>query len=103
MRVPLFDILTRRHQPVQPASPHVSLPPLTIHSSDPLLVAHSIRYEQTIGDVKQAVAQKLGVPIDKQQYFWHRRELTAADESKTLLEMNMHTGFQLRGYDLVRP
>lgn len=35
------------------------------------------------------------------QYFWHKRELTAADEGKSLLELNMHTGFQLKGYDLV--
>lgn len=61
-----------------------------------------IRYDQTIGDVKAAVATQLGVPVAQQQLFWHKQELTAAYDEKTLLEMNMHTGFALKGYDLVR-
>ncbi len=36
------------------------------------------------------------------QLFHHKRELTPADDSKTLLDMNMHTGFALAGYDMVR-
>jgi hypothetical protein len=59
-------------------------------------------YDQTIGDVKAAVAEKMGVPAEQQQLFHHKRELTSAFEHKTLLEMNMHTGFALKGYDLVR-
>ncbi len=35
-----------------------------------------IKYEQTIGDIKQAVEKKLGIPVDKQQLFWHNKELT---------------------------
>lgn len=61
-----------------------------------------IRYEQTIGDLKAAVATQLGVPAAQQQLFWHKQQLTAAYDEKTLLEMNMHTGFALKGYDLVR-
>src|SRR5689334_8049324 len=36
----------------------------------------SIRYDQTVQDVKEAVAAKLGVAPDKQQLFWHKKELT---------------------------
>ena len=60
-----------------------------------------MKYEQTVRDIKTAVAAKLGVPVENQQLFWHRRELTEEDDGKTLLDMNMHTGFSLRGYDLV--
>lgn len=61
-----------------------------------------MRYDQTIADVKAAVAEKMGVPAEQQQLFHHKRELSAAYDSRTLLEMNMHTGFALKGYDLVR-
>lgn len=54
------------------------------------------------GDLKAAVAAKMGIPVAQQQLFWHKRELTAAYESRTLLDMNMHTGFAIKGYDLVR-
>jgi hypothetical protein len=40
------------------------------------------------------------VPADKLQLFWTGRELTPAYDAKTLLEMNLHTGFSLHGYDL---
>jgi len=60
-----------------------------------------IRYEQTIGDLKAAVAAKMGIPVEQQQLFWHKKELTTAYDDKTLLDMNMHTGFALKGYDLV--
>ena len=60
-----------------------------------------VKYEQTIGDVKAAVSARLGVPVDQQQLFWHKKELTGAYDHKILLEMNMHTGFALKGYDLV--
>lgn len=60
-----------------------------------------MRYDQTLGDLRQAVSAKLGVPADKQQLFFHKRELLPADDARTLLEMNMHTGFALKGYDLV--
>lgn len=51
-------------------------------------------------DIKNAVAKKTGVPVDKQQLFWQGKELTSAFENRTLLEMNLHTGFSLSGYDL---
>ena len=35
-----------------------------------------IKYEQTVGDIKRAVEKKLGIPADKQQLFWHNKELT---------------------------
>jgi hypothetical protein len=60
-----------------------------------------IRYDQTIGDLKAAVAETMGVPVAQQQLFWHKQELTAAYDDKTLLDMSMHTGFALKGYDLV--
>jgi hypothetical protein len=55
---------------------------------------------QTVGDIKAAVARKAAVPADKLQLFWTGRELTPAYDPKTLLEMNLHTGFSLHGYDL---
>lgn len=61
-----------------------------------------IKYEQTILDVKKAVAAKTNVPVEKQQLFLRGAELTpAAYDAKTLMELNMHTGFALQGYDLV--
>ncbi|GMH36102.1 LOW QUALITY PROTEIN: hypothetical protein BSKO_03970 [Bryopsis sp. KO-2023] len=62
--------------------------------------AKKVKYEETIGDIKERAAAKLGVSVQNQQLFWHRKELTEPYDSKTLLEMNMHTGFSLRGYDL---
>lgn len=59
-----------------------------------------VRYEQTLGDIRKAVAEKLGVPPEKQQLFRHGRELTPEYDSRTLLDMDMHTGFALQGYDL---
>eukprot|EP00879_Flechtneria_rotunda_P004355 GHRR01004606.1.p1 GENE.GHRR01004606.1~~GHRR01004606.1.p1 ORF type:complete len:117 (+),score=21.89 GHRR01004606.1:322-672(+) len=59
-----------------------------------------IRYEQTIGDLKAAIAKEMGIPADKQQLFWHKKELTAGYDSKTLQDMNIHTGFGIKGYDL---
>jgi hypothetical protein len=41
------------------------------------------------------------VPAERQQLFFHGRELLPADDARTLLDMNMHTGFALKGYDLV--
>ena len=55
-----------------------------------------------MSDIKAAVAKKTGIQADKQQLFWHQKELTSAYNDKTLLEMHLHTGFSLKGYDLVR-
>lgn len=62
---------------------------------------YRVKYEQTVMDIKAAVAKRTGVPADKQQLFWHQNELTSAYDAKTLLEMHLHTGFSLRGYDMV--
>lgn len=70
-------------------------------SSPPAACDVRIRYEQTIGDLKAAVAAKMGIPVEQQQLFWHKKELTTAYDDKTLLDMNMHTGFAIKGYDLV--
>ncbi|PNH03381.1 hypothetical protein TSOC_010581, partial [Tetrabaena socialis] len=59
-----------------------------------------VRYEQTVGDIKTAAAEKLGVPVPSMQLFWHGKELTQVYDSRTLLEMDLHTGFALQGYDL---
>lgn len=60
-----------------------------------------VKYEETVANLKRVVERKTGVPADKQQLFWHHKELTAAYDEKTLLDMNLHTGFSLKGYDLV--
>ncbi|KAL4428218.1 hypothetical protein ABPG75_002307 [Micractinium tetrahymenae] len=59
-----------------------------------------IKYEQTVADVKAAASAKLGVPKDKLLLFWQDKELTEAYDSKTLLDLSLHTGFSLSGYDL---
>lgn len=61
-----------------------------------------VKYEQTISHIKEAVSEKLHVPVNRIQLFWQKRELTKQFDTKTLLEMHLHTGFSLRGYDLVR-
>ncbi|KAL3138309.1 hypothetical protein ABBQ32_006120 [Trebouxia sp. C0010 RCD-2024] len=66
----------------------------------PTVVDVRVKYDQTVKDIKAAVAKKTGVPADKQQLFWHQKELTPAYDNKTLLDMHLHTGFSLRGYDL---
>jgi hypothetical protein len=41
-----------------------------------------IRYEQTIGELKQMASQALGIPLPALQLFRHKRELTPAHDSK---------------------
>lgn len=60
------------------------------------------QYEETILDLKKKVEEATGVPVDKQLLFWHFKELTQEYDNKTLLDLNLHTGFSLTGYDLVR-
>ena len=60
------------------------------------------QYEETILDLKKKVEEETGVPVDKQLLFWHFKELTQEYDNKTLLDLNLHTGFSLTGYDLVR-
>lgn len=67
----------------------------------PLVVDVRAKYEQTVRDIRAAVEKKTGVPVDKQQLFWHNKELTPRYDNKTLLELHLHTGFSLKGYDLV--
>jgi hypothetical protein len=59
-----------------------------------------VKYEQTIGDLKAALSKKSGVEPSKLQLFWHGKELTSTFDGRTLLDMNLHTGFSLFGYDL---
>jgi len=59
------------------------------------------QYEETIADLKKKVEEHTGVPVDKQLLFWHFKELTSEYDGKTLLDLNLHTGFSLTGYDLV--
>mmetsp|Transcript_6813 Transcript_6813/g.16669 ORF Transcript_6813/g.16669 Transcript_6813/m.16669 type:complete len:155 (-) Transcript_6813:239-703(-) len=58
------------------------------------------QYEETILDLKKKVEEATGVPVDKQLLFWHFKELTSEYDNKTLLDLNLHTGFSLTGYDL---
>jgi len=59
-----------------------------------------VQYEETVLDLKKKVAEATDVPVDKQLLFWHFKELTDAYNAKTLLDLNLHTGFSLTGYDL---
>ena len=60
-----------------------------------------VKYSQTLADVRRAVAKELGVPVESQQLFRHNCELLPEEDTRTLLEMKLHTGFSLKGYDLV--
>lgn len=51
--------------------------------------------------LRRPVASKLGVPVEQQLLFHHKKELTQQYHPKTLLDMDMHTGFALQGYDMV--
>ena len=82
-----------------------------------------MQYKETIGDLKARVAAKTGVPVEKQQVrraqarprgardrsrdrpqlFWHCKELVSElYDHLTLAQMDIHTGFGVSGYDLVR-
>ena len=60
-----------------------------------------MKYEQTIGDLRRLAAKKAGIDISQLQLFRHGKELLADKyDAKTLLEMDLHTGFSLMAYDL---
>ena len=81
-----------------------------------------MQYKETIGDLKARVAAKTGVPAEKQQVwtrarragralvtapatqlFWHCKELVSElYDHLTLAQLDIHTGFGVSGYDLVR-
>lgn len=47
------------------------------------------------------MAKKAAIGVEQVQLFWHGRELLGEEfDHKTLLDMNLHTGFSLMGYDL---
>jgi len=50
---------------------------------------NSVRYDDTVGHLRQRVEAALGIPPDQQQLFWHKKELSAAHDSKTLTQMHM--------------
>lgn len=67
----------------------------------PEVIETRIRYEQTIGDIRSSVARKAGIEVDQVQLFHHGKEMKRdAYDGKTLLEMDLHTGFSLMGYNL---
>lgn len=59
-----------------------------------------VKYEQTVGEIREAAARILEIPVEKLQLFWHGKEVTAEQYTLTLLDANLHTGFSLMGYDL---
>ena len=60
-----------------------------------------VKYEQNIGDLRRLVCKKANIELSQLQLFWHGKELLADDyDEKTLLEMDLHTGFSLMAYDL---
>lgn len=67
----------------------------------PTTVDVRVKYEETIAEVKKQVAAKTGVTADKQQLFWHGKELVPElYDHLTLDNLNLHTGFSLNGYDM---
>ena len=66
----------------------------------PNVIETRVRYEQTVGDIRKAVAEKAGIDIQFVQLFHHGKEMRPEEyDGKTLLEMDLHTGFSLMGYD----
>merc|ERR1719335_1108006 len=55
---------------------------------------------QELGEKLEAAS---GCPVDKQLLFYKHREVRPEMDGKTLLELNLHTGFALSGYDLREP
>jgi len=67
----------------------------------PTTIDIRVKYEETIADLKRKVEKELGVPPEKQQLFHHGNEMVDRIYSDmTLEQLNLHTGFQLKGYDL---
>ena len=60
-------------------------------------------YNQTIQELREKLEAASGCPVDKQLLFYKHREVRPEMDSKTLLELNLHTGFALSGYDLREP
>ena len=67
----------------------------------PATVDVRCRYVETIGDLRKKVAEKMGCPAEKQLLFYKQRELTPEMDGKTMLDLSLHTGFSVTGYDLV--
>merc|ERR1712060_155561 len=59
-----------------------------------------VKYEETIGDLKKKVFQKIGVPPENLLLFWHNKELRSdLYDHLTLYKLRVHTGFGFNGYD----
>ena len=57
-----------------------------------------------MGDLRRLVAKKAGIDIAHLQLFRHGKEVKPEKfDDKTLLELEIHTGFSLKGYDLSVP
>ena len=67
----------------------------------PATVDVRCRYVETVGDLRKKVAEKMGCPAEKQLLFYKQRELTPEMDGKTMLDLSLHTGFSVTGYDLV--
>ena len=100
--------------------------PHTGEATEATFAPLSVQYKETIGDMKARVAAKTGVPVDKQQVrpsgaqahstardrclprlrrqlFWHSKEMVSElYDHLTLAQLDIHTGFGMNGYDLVR-
>ena len=79
-------------------------PKLTDRSSNRVAPkSRRAKYEETMWDIKKKVEKSTGTPAEKLQIFHHKKELLDEEyKDKTLDEMNLHTGFSLLAYDLVR-
>lgn len=59
-----------------------------------------VRYEETVAVLKKRIANCFAISVGQVQLFWQNKELTNAFDDKTMLDMNIHTGFGIQGYDL---
>lgn len=92
----------------------------------PQTVDVRVRYTETVAVLKERVAAATGVPVEQMQarrpaglcaeegsevtrppplpqLFWHCKEMVASlYDALTLAQLELHTGFGINGYDLVR-
>mmetsp|Transcript_18044 Transcript_18044/g.30859 ORF Transcript_18044/g.30859 Transcript_18044/m.30859 type:complete len:114 (+) Transcript_18044:116-457(+) len=62
-----------------------------------------VRYEEPLKALKDRAAKALDVPLESLQLFRHKRELTTVYDTKTMLELDIHTGCGIQGWDTRDP
>lgn len=67
----------------------------------PEVISLRAPYEATVQALRGEISKVAGVPADQLQLF-HRGHELPSDDTRTLLDLDLHTGFSLHCYNLVR-